>query len=278
LVQSCSDEVWPEALEARSLCLETPCGDGAMAWHVWGDGRPLVLLHGGAGSWRHWVRNIPVFARTRRVLAPDLPGLGRSALPRDATPEGVACVVASGLAQILGAAEYDLVGFSFGANVAGHVAARDDAGIRSLTLVGAAALGTPGGGRMVLETVRNRSGADRAAAHRTNLHRLMIADPARIDALALAIQDWNSNHTRLNSRPFATTATLRDALARGTARRVNAIWGEHDAVAAGDLANRLAAVRTLRPGADVRVIPAAGHWVSFEAADEFNAMLADMLA
>ena len=144
--------------------------------------------------------------------------------------------------------------------------------------MGAAALGTPGGGRMVLETVRDRSGADRVAAHRTNLHRLMIADPARIDDLALAIQEWNSNHTRLNSRPFATTATLHDALARGTARRVNAIWGEHDAVAAGDLANRLAAVRTLRPGADVRVIPAAGHWVSFEAADDFNAMLAEMLA
>lgn len=276
--QGCNEDVWPEALEARSLCVETPCGDGAMVWHVWGDGRPLVLLHGGAGSWRHWVRNIPEFARTRRVLAPDLPGLGRSALPPHTTPQSVACVLARGIAQVLGEAEIDLVGFSFGANVAGHVAARDDACVRSLTLVGAAALGTPGGGHIVLEKVRDRSGADRAAAHRTNLHRLMIADPARIDALALDIQEWNSNHTRLNSRPFADTSTLRDALARGTARRVNAIWGEHDAVAEGDLANRLAAVRALRPGADVRVIPKAGHWVSFEAASAFNAMLADMLA
>ena len=25
---------------------------------MWGEGRPLVLLHGGTGSWMHWVRNV----------------------------------------------------------------------------------------------------------------------------------------------------------------------------------------------------------------------------
>ena len=54
---------------------ETPCGDGRMVWRSWGSGRPILLLHGGAGSWRHWIRTLPALSH-RRVLAPDTPGLG----------------------------------------------------------------------------------------------------------------------------------------------------------------------------------------------------------
>ena len=46
-----------------------------------GEGPPLVLIHGLAGSWQNWLETIPYFARTRRVLAPDLPGFGDSPLP-----------------------------------------------------------------------------------------------------------------------------------------------------------------------------------------------------
>ena len=70
----------PSALLARldgaATRHQTPTGAGNMVWRSWGSGPVLVLLHGGSGSWRHWVRNIEYFARDRRVLAPDLPGLG----------------------------------------------------------------------------------------------------------------------------------------------------------------------------------------------------------
>ena len=45
-----------EAAERRI----TPCGDGDLVWHIFGNGPPLVLLHGGFGRWSHWIRNIPV--------------------------------------------------------------------------------------------------------------------------------------------------------------------------------------------------------------------------
>jgi pimeloyl-ACP methyl ester carboxylesterase len=75
----------PEAflarLDAAATRMETPTGAGNMVWRSWGSGPVLVLLHGGSGSWRHWVRNIEYFARDRRVIAPDLPGLGESDMP-----------------------------------------------------------------------------------------------------------------------------------------------------------------------------------------------------
>jgi pimeloyl-ACP methyl ester carboxylesterase len=43
-----------------------------------GEGPPLVLLHGPGGNATHWLRAIPELARSHRVVAPDLPGQGRS--------------------------------------------------------------------------------------------------------------------------------------------------------------------------------------------------------
>ena len=65
-----------EGVAAEAQRIETPCGDGSMVWRVWGSGPPLVLFHGGYGSWMHWIRNVLVLAREFTVIAPDLPGLG----------------------------------------------------------------------------------------------------------------------------------------------------------------------------------------------------------
>jgi pimeloyl-ACP methyl ester carboxylesterase len=40
----------------------------------------------------------------------------------------------------------------------------------------------------------------------------------------------------------------------------------------------VAALRGLRPDADVRMIAGAGHWVAYEAPEQFNAMLLEMLS
>lgn len=44
-------------------------------------GIPIVLVHGLGTSNLSWVRAIPLLARRYRVLAPDLPGFGKSPLP-----------------------------------------------------------------------------------------------------------------------------------------------------------------------------------------------------
>jgi pimeloyl-ACP methyl ester carboxylesterase len=270
-----------QQLDAEARRAESPCGDGTMVWRSWGrssdNGPALVLLHGGAGSWLHWVRTVPAFSATRRVLVPDLPGLGESANP----PAGsdmptIAAIVAAGIDTQLGPqAPYDLVGFSFGASVGGHVALLHKERVRSLTLLGAGGLVKPTT-PMTLERIRDKTGDALMAAHRTNLARTMVADPAKIDALALDIQAWNARHSRLDTPALIQLRPLAVSLPQ-LRIPVNAIWGERDQVAYYTLADRIAALRVLRPGIEPHIIPSAGHWAAYEAPEAFNATLAGLL-
>lgn len=73
---------------------KTVYDDRTTVWHEWGQGQPLVLLHGGSGSWTHWLRNLlPLVDAGYRVIAPDIPGFGESdvaALEGDDAPGTVA--------------------------------------------------------------------------------------------------------------------------------------------------------------------------------------------
>ncbi|HTI82125.1 MAG TPA: alpha/beta hydrolase, partial [Acetobacteraceae bacterium] len=245
----------------------------------WGDAHApvLVLFHGGAGSWRHWAHNIDVLSRSYRLLVPDLPGLGESAFP----PKGddamaVAAIVAAGIDKIVGpATRYDVAGFSFGGTMATCVGALHSARVRSVTIIGSSGVG-PLGSAVELMKVRHLSGEERIAAHRTNLNRLMIANPDKIDELALAIQEWNTRHSRLKTPSLSRSGALPEALGK-VVSPVNGIWGERDAPANPRAPQRVAALRQLRPDADVRIIPGAGHWVAYEAPEQFNEMLLEML-
>lgn len=274
------DSIQPNAVErldASAQRSESPCGDGRMAWRSWGAGPALVLLHGGAGSWQHWVHTVPAFSATHRVIAPDLPGLGESADP-PAPPDmpTVAAIVAAGIDGLLGTqAPYHLVGFSFGASVGGHIALLHGKRVRSLNLLGAGGLVKPRT-PITLERVRGKSGDELRETHRTNLSRSMIADPARIDDLALEIQAWNASRSRLNTPALIGLRPLAVSLPQLTIP-VNAIWGERDQIAYYTLEERIAALRVLRPGIEPRIIPAAGHWAPYEAPAAFNATLAELL-
>jgi len=266
-----------DRLQQAAARTETPCGDRTMVWRSWGEGPVLVLFHGGAGSWRHWAHNIDDLSRDHRLLVPDLPGLGESAnLPEPKTAEAVAAILARGIDTILGPdATYDLAGFSFGGTASGCLAALHGARVRSLTLICSGGVG-PSANNVELLKVRHLTGEARVAAHRTNLNRLMIADPAKIDALALLIQDWNTRHARLKTPLLSRGGALRTAL-QAVHVPVNGIWGGLDPPANPRAHEREAALRAIRPNVNFRMIAGAGHWVAYEAPAEFNAILRDML-
>jgi len=263
------------AAEARRV--ETRCGNGHMVWHVWGDGPALALLHGGYGSWTHWIRNVIHLSRTFTVAAPDLPGLGESATPPEPhTAEGLASIVVEGLEVVfpeLGGLH--IAGFSFGGVLGGHVAAQLGDRVRGFTIVGSNGLGLVRQPTALRRVPDNASEAEALAVARHNLAALMIADPAKIDELAVYIQAQNAPRGRVKSRRFSRAETLARALPLIKAR-IDGIWGERDATAYPHLDDRARTLRNVQPDARFEVIPGAGHWVQYEAAHKFNRLLADI--
>jgi 2-hydroxy-6-oxonona-2,4-dienedioate hydrolase len=273
----------PEALAllATASRFETPCGAGTMVWHTWGQATrrpgqaPLVLLHGGSGSWMHWLRNIPALAASGRwVLVPDLPGFGDSAAPlrgtdADVLPEPVE----QGLAMLLGDSACDLVGFSFGGMVAGFLAQRFPARVARLVLVGAPGLGVAREQALRLRAWRHITDAgERDVIHRHNLAVLMLYREEAITELALRLHIANVLRDRMKGRSLARTDALAKALA-GVHCPVRAIYGREDALYRGTLDALQAALARAVDFRGLALIDDAGHWVQFERAGAFDEAL-----
>ena len=269
--------VFVEGVAAEAQRIETPCGAGTMVWRVWGSGPPLILLHGGYGSWTHWIRNVLVLARRFTVIAPDLPGLGESSTPPEPhTAEGLAAIIVEGLDIVLSNdAAPHIAGFSFGGVLGGHVAAQLGDRLRALTLVGSNGLGLVRQPTALQRVPAGVSAEEALAVHRRNLGALMIADPAKIDELAVYIQSQNAPRGRVRSRRFSRADTLARALPLVKAR-LDGIWGARDATAYPHLDERARVLRSFQPGARFEVIAGAGHWVQYEAAERFNPLLAEI--
>lgn len=262
------------ALAATGTRLETPGPNGPMVWHRFGSGGPvLVLFHGGWGSWTHWFRCIPRLSKEFTLLCADTPGLGDSAVPPEPhTSDGIAAIMAEGVRHLVpGNAPFHLAGFSFG-GLLGSLVAREMGGrCRSFVAVGASGFGklhNPPRDTRLPEKGMSEDEID--ALQKRNLEILMFKDPAKIDALAVHIHRENLARGRVRSRPISLTDALLKAVPDVKASLAG-IWGEFDVTVAGKEGMDLRAqvLRQNQPDAPFHVIPGAGHWVMYEAADEF---------
>ncbi len=245
---------------------------GDLVWRIWGTGHPLVLLHGGTGSWLHWVRNISDLSTSFMVIVPDLPGSGESG---DLTPPVTAGHIAeslwAGLREIVGAKQFSVAGFSLGGLVAGHLGQIAGEQVERLVLVGSGGMRLP---RRPMEPLKSwrwlSSDEAKRDIHRQNLGILMIHDPRKVDELAVHIQFYNAPLSRVRGKHVVQASAMADCLPHVKAR-VAGIWGEHDVTSPVELvAERL---REFQPQATFDMIPGAGHWAQYEAADLFNRLL-----
>jgi pimeloyl-ACP methyl ester carboxylesterase len=240
---------------------------------------PLVLLHGGHGSWMHWLRNAEALSVDRTLWLPDMPGFNESDTPprvapgEDSLPPLLAALGGT-LDQLIGAGTpIDLGGFSFGGLTAARFAVQRGA-IRRFAVLGSGGHGTLR--RMTAEMINWRAAPDREAeraALLNNLAALMLHDKAAIDALAFEIHDISCHGTRFRSKEVSHSGGLRHALdvlgTRGVATLL--LWGEFDVTA--DPRPLVAQVVGEGPRREGTVIDGAGHWAQYERADEVNARL-----
>jgi pimeloyl-ACP methyl ester carboxylesterase len=111
-----------------------------------GEGPPLVLLHGNGAMIQDMTSSglVDLAARHFRVIAFDRPGFGHSSRPRSGiwTPAAQADLMARALTQ-LGISSASVLGHSWGASVAMHLALRHPAHVSSLVLASGYYFATP---------------------------------------------------------------------------------------------------------------------------------------
>jgi 2-hydroxymuconate-semialdehyde hydrolase len=116
-------------------------------YHDLGRGFPVVLIHGsgpGVSAYANWRLAMPVLARSRRVIAPDMAGFGFTERPVGAVYSLDNWVAqAIGLIDALDLPQVDLVGNSFGGALSLALAIRHPKRVRRLVLMGAAGIRFP---------------------------------------------------------------------------------------------------------------------------------------
>src|SRR4051812_27969061 len=79
-----------------------------------GQGPPLIVLHGYAETSRMWRPIMPALAERFRVIAPDLPGIGESAIPTSGLDIKTAAIRIHALVRSLGVQTARVVGHDIG--------------------------------------------------------------------------------------------------------------------------------------------------------------------
>lgn len=260
-----------------------------LAYHLTGEGPPILLANGLGGSWKAWTHQIRYFRDRYRLLSWDQRGLYRSAAPSDRGALDICAHARDGLA-VLDAEGIDKVaiwGWSMGVQVALEIWRRAPHRVSAIVLINGVA-GKP------WDTLANSPALGRLAPHLLATLRRM---PTVVGGATRRLTSWD--HTPLWAKRLGIASATLDVkmfreLAGSFADVDMGIYvhtlqqiGEHDAhdvlptirvpllmVAGGHdlMTPRGAAERIVRevPGAELLVVPGGTHYVAVEYPELLN--------
>ena len=124
--------------EDKTIASRTEDVDGVrLQYRTAGRGPAVILLHGYAETSRMWKPIIPLLAERFTVIAPDLPGIGDSAIPANGLDMKTAAIRIHALARKLGVEKARVVGHDIGLMVAYAYAAQFPAETEKLVVMDA---------------------------------------------------------------------------------------------------------------------------------------------
>lgn len=281
------------ALSFDSTSTYAKAGDLRLHYHEAGaeNDTTVVLLHGGgpgASAWSNFGRNLPVLAKSFRVLAVDQPGFGRSDKPTEHDQYFTHSARAlRDLFDELGIERAHLLGNSLGGGTAVRFALDYPDRAGRLVLMGPGGLSLNVFSPDPTEGVRKLSGFGRTPTREKleEFLRTMVFDQKLItdelidDRFASASDPESLRAMAAMGKSFTHPDTFEQGMlwreAYRLRQRVLLVWGREDRV--NPLDGALLALKLI-PRAQLHVFGGCGHWAQLEKFDEFNRLAVDFLA
>jgi pimeloyl-ACP methyl ester carboxylesterase len=229
--------------------------DAARIWHAsYGDGLPVVLLHGGLGNAGNWGYQVPaILAAGYRVIVIDSRGHGRST--RDDQPYSYERMASDVLAVMdtLGIGRARLAGWSDGAVIALILAAREPA--RAAGVFFFACNMDPSG----TKEFEPSPVIDRCFARHQKDYASLSATPDDFDPFVEAVGEMMQTQPNYTADDLAAIEVP-----------VAVVQGEHDEFIRPEHAEYLA--RTI-PGGTLTILPGVSHFAPLQRPARFNTAL-----
>ena len=267
-------------------------GNRQIHLHEFGAGPPVLMLHGGgpgASGLSNYARNIDALASRFRVLVPDLPGYGGSSKGVNSEdPFGDLAAAMLALLDALGIDRAHVVGNSLGGACALRMALEQPGCVDRLVLMG------PGG--IGISQAAPTEGLKRLLGYyagegptleklRTFICEDLVFDGSRIPEAVLRERFEASIDPEVLASPplrapkdleaFRRLDFLLDPRLPALAHRTLVLWGTADRV---NPATGAMALQARMPACDAYLFSRTGHWVQWERADEFNAVVTAFLS
>ena len=243
-----------------------------------GMGTPLVLVHGFPLERSIWSKQVEAFHGSYRVIAPDLRGFGESETTVGTVPMSRFAEDLHALLQELATGPVILAGHSMGGYVAMAYAKAYPTALRGLVLVSTKAGPDTPEAAVARRTLAEKVWTEGASAVAKTMAAKMLSPGNRDAAMAAFVQTCMA----ASSSEGIIGALL------GMAKRPDAgpslgqirvptlvIAGADDTLIPP---SESAALKMAIPGAQLKLIPQAGHLVAFEQAKAFNEALWAWLA
>jgi pimeloyl-ACP methyl ester carboxylesterase len=251
-----------------------------------GTGPPLLLVQGLGHSSTAWLRTIPTFARTHRVLAPDMPGFGRSDAPDVAYDPPYFARFILDFVTALELGPVDAVGNSLG-GVAIALAALDQPSVfRSVVLVdpiGFTVPPTPPLDKVMLAFTALWMSLPRTrplirAGYAAGFFDPTTLDEATVDEIEVRATSERARHVARKSLRaiFHFSKHLEQFHARlsGLKPRTLVVWGKNDLVLPS---KDIEVVRRVFPQARIDVLDRCGHFPHIEQPEALSRLVLDFL-
>lgn len=260
-------------------------------YREWGDGPPVLLLHGFPETSRCWRHVGPALARARRVIAPDLPGFGRSGFPRAYDAGSLAGTIGAFM-DAVGAPRAAVVGHDWGGSLTFRLALDHPARAERIAVVNApfrvldlrrgwhiALFNLPVLPEIAFTLAGDRlvEGMLRGAAARKDAY-----DPETLEEYRGALRGLARQRAAFAYYRTISRSALRRALRPGRRpprRRIEVpaliVWGLRDPVLPFSL---LDGIERDIPRVRIEQIPEAGHFVPEESPERLTSLLEGFLA